>query len=186
MAASTPTTPPATTSTKKRRRVILVNGWLRSWTYPKLWMAPLAHHLNTTRYQADVVLEVRGNTLPVQTADTEKYIQHLADLMGPDGPDAETYFIGQSIGCQVILRYLARLPPGAQVSGMHAPASLGHRNDPAAQQCHSVSPHSFYDPSRRAGGRLLVRGVLADVGPHHAEKKKLGHRRADPGRVGDL
>jgi pimeloyl-ACP methyl ester carboxylesterase len=82
-------------------------------------MKPLAEHLLRTRYcskdEQEVEVEVVGNTLPAQTTDTEKYIQHLADLVGPDGPNEDTYFIGQSIGCQVILRYLARLPPGSKV-----------------------------------------------------------------------
>jgi pimeloyl-ACP methyl ester carboxylesterase len=114
----------ATTTTKKRRRVILFNGWLRQASYPRLWMKPLAEHLLRTRYycskdggddEQEVEVEVLGNTMPAQTADAEKYIQHLADLVGPGGPNEDTYFIGQSIGCQVILRYLARLPPGSKV-----------------------------------------------------------------------
>lgn len=82
-------------------------------------MKPLTEHLQRTRYcgndEQEVEVEVVGNTMPAQTADAEKYIQHLADLVGPGGPNEETFFIGQSIGCQVILRYLARLPPGSKV-----------------------------------------------------------------------
>lgn len=131
--SSTPHSPPSsgstkttTTTTKKRRRarVILFNGWLRQALYPRLWMKPLAEHLLRTRYcseegdndeDQEVEVEVVGNTMPAQTADAEKYIRHMADLVGPGGPDENTYFIGQSIGCQVILRYLARLPPGSKV-----------------------------------------------------------------------
>ncbi len=85
-------------------------------------MKPLGEHLLSTRYCSEggdeaekVEVEVVGNTMPAQTVDAEKYMRHLADLVGPGGPDENTYFVGQSIGCQVILRYLARLPPGSKV-----------------------------------------------------------------------
>lgn len=112
-----------TMMTKERRRVILFNGWLRQWSYPRLWMKPLAEDLLRTRYcskdggndKQAVEVEVVGNTMPAQTSDAEKYIKHLAAMVGPGGPDENTFFIGQSIGCQVILRYLARLPPGSKV-----------------------------------------------------------------------
>lgn len=86
-------------------------------------MKPLAEDLLRTRYcskdggndKQAVEVEVVGNTMPAQTSDAEKYIKHLAAMVGPGGPDENTFFIGQSIGCQVILRYLARLPPGSKV-----------------------------------------------------------------------
>lgn len=34
----------------------------------------------------------------------EKWVNHLAELIGR--PDRETFFVGHSIGCQAILRYL--------------------------------------------------------------------------------
>lgn len=108
------TTPTPTPPPRRRVRVILFNGWLRTYTYPRLWMLPLAQHLRAASYEGAAV-EVAGNTMPAQTNDVEKYVRHLADLVGSGGPDEDTYFIGQSVGCQVILRYLAQLPPGSKV-----------------------------------------------------------------------
>lgn len=118
MASSTTSSTTTTTTTRKRKRVILFNGWLRTYTYPRLWMKPLAEHLRATAYDGTEVL-VAGNTIPAQTNDIEKYVRHLAALVGPEGPDEDTYLIGQSVGCQVILRYLSQLPPGSKVRGRH-------------------------------------------------------------------
>lgn len=46
----------------------------------------------------------------------EAWISHLSSIAGD--PDAETFFVGHSIGCQTILRYLERLPVGKKVGGV--------------------------------------------------------------------
>lgn len=99
---------------RRKKRVVLYNGWLRTYTYPRLWMKALSEHLRATAY-AGVEVVVVGNTMPAQTNDTDKYVRHLASLVGE--ADQETFFIGQSVGCQVILRYLAQLPAGTKVRG---------------------------------------------------------------------
>lgn len=66
-------------------------------------------------------LEKRGFTvvvpaMPDPTVPTiEKWVGHLAQIVGK--PDKQTYFVGHSIGCQAVLRYLASLPTGAKVGG---------------------------------------------------------------------
>ena len=99
---------------RRKKRVILFNGWLRTYTYPRLWMKPLSEHLVSQAYEGTEV-EVVGNTMPAQSNDIEKYVRHLAQLVGPAGPDEDTFFVGQSVGCQVILRYLSQLPPRTKV-----------------------------------------------------------------------
>lgn len=94
------------------KRVFLFNGWLRTHTYPRLWMKPLSEYLRATAYEGTEVIVV-GNTMPAQTNDVEKYVRHLASLV--QTPTEDDFFIGQSVGCQVILRYLAQLPAGAKV-----------------------------------------------------------------------
>ena len=49
--------------------------------------------------------EVSMLSMPdTETPVIEKWVNHLASLVGT--PDKDTYFIGHSIGCQAILRYL--------------------------------------------------------------------------------
>lgn len=49
--------------------------------------------------------EVLAPTMPdTETPIIEKWVRHLAEVVGE--PDSDTYFIGHSIGCQAILRYL--------------------------------------------------------------------------------
>src|SRR3989338_2892141 len=43
------------------------------------------------------------------------WIAHLSKIVGP--PDKNTFFVGHSIGCQTILRYLETLPPNTRVGG---------------------------------------------------------------------
>ena len=79
------------------KRVFIVHGWGGS---PDTnWLPWAAEELRTQGYEVSVP------AMP----DTEKpeisaWVAKLAELVG--APDAETYFIGHSIGCQTILRYL--------------------------------------------------------------------------------
>jgi hypothetical protein len=44
------------------------------------------------------------------------WTNHLKKVVGK--PDEETYFIGHSIGCQTIIRYLEKLPKKSKVGGV--------------------------------------------------------------------
>jgi predicted alpha/beta hydrolase family esterase len=45
----------------------------------------------------------------------EKWVPAVASIVG--SPDEETYFVGHSMGCQTIARYLESLPEGVVVGG---------------------------------------------------------------------
>jgi len=45
----------------------------------------------------------------------EEWIPFLANIVGE--PDENTYFVGHSIGCQAIIRYLQTLPDGVKIGG---------------------------------------------------------------------
>lgn len=90
------------------KRVIIVHGWDG---YPEEgWFPWLKKEL-----------EARGfEVLVPQLPDAEspriyKWIPELAKVVGV--ADEQTYFVGHSMGCQTIARYLESLPDGVQVGG---------------------------------------------------------------------
>jgi hypothetical protein len=79
------------------KRIILVHGWAGS---PDTnWLPWLKAELERKGYEV-VVPEMPDTDTPVIDA----WVSHLAEVVGV--PDAETYLIGHSVGCQAILRYL--------------------------------------------------------------------------------
>jgi len=90
------------------KRVFIVHGW---GGYPaEGWFPWLKSEL-----------EAKGFLVMVpQMPDTDKpriesWIPALADAVGV--ADADTYFVGHSMGCQAIVRYLETLPEGMQIGG---------------------------------------------------------------------
>ena len=79
------------------KRVIIVHRWAGG-------------ALDDWRPWLKVELEKRGYevltpTMPdTETPVIEKWVSHLSNVVGT--PNSDTYFIGHSIGCQSILRYL--------------------------------------------------------------------------------
>ncbi len=45
----------------------------------------------------------------------KEWVSFLTEMVGE--PDEDTYFIGHSIGCQTIIRYLQTLPDGVKIGG---------------------------------------------------------------------
>lgn len=66
-------------------------------------------------------LEARGFSVHVPTMPNtsapkiKSWVAHLSKIVG--APDENTFFVGHSIGCQAILRYLETLPPDKKVGG---------------------------------------------------------------------
>ncbi len=79
------------------KRIVLVHGWEGS--PERNWLPWLAVELEKLGY------EVVAPSMPdADTPVIEAWVRHLEKTVGT--PDAETYFVGHSIGCQTILRYL--------------------------------------------------------------------------------
>ena len=79
------------------KRVILIHGW--SGSTNNNWLPWLRSELEKLGHK------VLAPEMPETDApDIEKWLGHLSQTVGV--PDEDTYFVGHSIGCQAILRYL--------------------------------------------------------------------------------
>lgn len=82
---------------KIMKRVFIIHRWEGG---PRDdWRPWLKTELEKLGYQV-FVPEMPDTDAPV----IEKWVNHLAEIVGT--PDSDTFFIGHSIGCQAILRYL--------------------------------------------------------------------------------
>jgi hypothetical protein len=92
------------------KRVIVVHQWMAGAEGD--WRPWLKTELEKSGYQVSV-----PQMPDIDTPVIEKWVGHLAEVVGR--PDKETYFIGHSIGCQAIMRYLETYPfkPGETVGG---------------------------------------------------------------------
>jgi hypothetical protein len=48
--------------------------------------------------------------------EIKSWVKTLSDAVGT--PDKDTYFVGHSVGCQTILRYIEKLPGGVNIGGI--------------------------------------------------------------------
>jgi len=79
------------------KRVVIVHQWMAGAQGD--WRPWLKEELEKLGY------EVLLPDMPdIDTPVIEKWVEKLAEVVGV--PDSDTYFIGHSIGCQTILRYL--------------------------------------------------------------------------------
>ncbi len=90
------------------KRVIIVHGW---GGHPgEGWFPWLKKELEKKG------IEVLIPQLPdAEEPRIEKWVPALSGAVGI--PDEETYFVGHSMGCQTIARYLETLPEGQKVGG---------------------------------------------------------------------
>ena len=79
------------------KRVCIVHGWGSKPN--KEWMPWLKTKLENAGYKVQVPA-MPNTDLP----EIGPWVSHLAQVVGV--PDEDTYFVGHSIGCQTILRYL--------------------------------------------------------------------------------
>ena len=90
------------------KRVVLVHGW--SGTPETGWFPWLKENLELRGFK------VIAPQLPdTSTPRINAWVPALIDAVGI--ADEETYFIGHSMGCQTIIRYIETLPQGTQVGG---------------------------------------------------------------------
>lgn len=88
------------------KRVFIIHGW--SGHPNEHWLPWLKEKLQEKGFKVEVP-DMHDTDNPI----IENWVGHLERLVGV--PDSETYFIGHSIGCQTILRYLEKV--NSQVGG---------------------------------------------------------------------
>lgn len=91
------------------KRVIIVHGWVSNPL--DCWFPWLRKELKKRGF--DVVVPLMPNPL---VPKIKPWVVRLRRAVGT--PDRNTFFIGHSIGCQTILRYLATLPPKTRIGGI--------------------------------------------------------------------
>lgn len=90
------------------KRVFVVHGW--SGAPEKGWFPWLQHELEARQF------EVIMPHMPLpRTPRIKRWVPALASAVG--SADAHTFFVGHSMGCQTIVRYLETLPHGLKIGG---------------------------------------------------------------------
>jgi len=84
------------------KRVFIVHGW--DGNPNEAWLSWLRRELEKRNIK--VVVPQIPNT---EEPKISEWVSYLTELVGV--PDEETYFVGHSIGCQTILRYLETISP---------------------------------------------------------------------------
>jgi len=99
------------------KRIFLVHGWDGS---PEGgWRAWLKSELEKKRFK------VVALAMPHPAKPTRKsWVEHLAEVVGIAKP--EDYFVGHSLGCITILRFLESLSDDEKVGGVVLVAGFGH------------------------------------------------------------
>ena len=91
------------------KRVFIIHGWEG---YPEEgWFPWLRRELEKRGF----IVTVPAMPEPAKP-QINRWVRHLSALVGE--PDENTYFVGHSIGCQAILRYLERLSGSRGVAGV--------------------------------------------------------------------
>ncbi|MBI2594612.1 alpha/beta hydrolase, partial [Candidatus Curtissbacteria bacterium] len=91
-----------------KKRVFIVHGW--DGNPNEGWFPWLKREFEAKGF------EVFVPQLPdAENPRIHKWVPALAETVGQ--PDEQTYFVGHSMGCQTIARYLESLPEGQKVGG---------------------------------------------------------------------
>ncbi len=80
-----------------KKRIFIIHGW--GGDPNSNWLPWLKNELK--KYNFEVTVPQMPNTMRPTIAE---WVDNLAKLVGT--PDEQTYFVGHSIGCQTIMRYL--------------------------------------------------------------------------------
>jgi len=82
---------------KNKKRCIIIHGWDSS--PEKAWYQSMKRNLESDGYKV-IIPKMPGTRTP----NIDKWVSHISKIVKI--PDNNTFFIGHSIGCQAIMRYL--------------------------------------------------------------------------------
>lgn len=107
------------------KRLFIIHGWEG---YPEEgWFPWLKKELESHGFQ----VQVPAMPNPVEP-NIDSWVSFLKEQVGT--PDYETFFIGHSIGCQTIIRYLESLPQDTKIGGAIFVAGWIHLNSKATEE----------------------------------------------------
>jgi predicted alpha/beta hydrolase family esterase len=90
------------------KRIFIVHGW--GGKPDKGWLDWLNKELKKLNFN------VSAQRMPnPDFPEIKPWVSHLKKIVGT--PDKDTYFVGHSIGCQTIIRYLETLPDDLRIGG---------------------------------------------------------------------
>ena len=102
---------------KMKKRAFLIHGW--DGNPQEGWRPWLKNELVKRDFEVSVP------AMPDSASPTmEKWVPYLANIVNK--PDSSCYFVGHSLGCITILRYLETLSQGEEVGGAVLVAGFGH------------------------------------------------------------
>ncbi|MBI2673666.1 MAG: serine hydrolase family protein [Candidatus Zambryskibacteria bacterium] len=90
------------------KRVFIVHGW--GGRPDEAWFPWIKKELEAKGFE--VFVPAMPNTAEPKI---ETWVSFLKQVVGM--PDSNTFFVGHSIGCQTIIRYLETLPEGVKIGG---------------------------------------------------------------------
>ena len=91
------------------KRVFIIHGWEG---YPEEgWFPWLKRELEAKGFEVKVPQMPDADNPRIQN-----WVPAIAEIVGK--PDKNTYFVGHSVGCQAITRYIESLPEKSKVGGV--------------------------------------------------------------------
>ena len=91
------------------KKVYLVHGW-GGGPENEIWFPWLKKELETRGFSVEILKMLNPDYPKIET-----WVKHLENNVKE--LDEETYFIGHSIGCQAILRFLEKIPEKIKIGG---------------------------------------------------------------------
>ena len=90
------------------KRVFIIHGW--EGYHEENWFPWLKHELETRGFEVHVPQMPEADSPRI-----ENWVPKINEVVGV--PDEETYFVGHSMGCQAVVRYLETLPEEVKIGG---------------------------------------------------------------------